>query len=68
MPLRRLSQVGIDGIAAPGRTRQTPAANPGVPTMIVDAQVHLWKPGTPERPWLPNRVARTAGLGLNPMT
>jgi predicted TIM-barrel fold metal-dependent hydrolase len=26
--------------------------------MIVDAQVHLWKANTPERPWLPNRVAQ----------
>jgi predicted TIM-barrel fold metal-dependent hydrolase len=26
--------------------------------MIVDAQVHLWKADTPDRPWLPNRVAQ----------
>lgn len=26
--------------------------------MIVDAQVHLWLANTPERPWLPNRVAQ----------
>jgi predicted TIM-barrel fold metal-dependent hydrolase len=26
--------------------------------MIVDAQVHLWKAATPERPWQPNRVAQ----------
>jgi hypothetical protein len=26
--------------------------------MIVDAQVPLWKANTPERPWLPNRVAQ----------
>jgi len=26
--------------------------------MIVDAQVHLWKANTPDRPWLPNRVAQ----------
>ena len=25
--------------------------------MIVDAQVHFWKANTPDRPWLPNRVA-----------
>jgi predicted TIM-barrel fold metal-dependent hydrolase len=25
--------------------------------MIVDAQVHLWLANTPDRPWLPNRVA-----------
>ena len=24
--------------------------------MIVDAQVHLWKANTPDRPWLPDRV------------
>ncbi len=26
--------------------------------MIVDAPVHLWLANTPERPWLPNRVAQ----------
>ena len=26
--------------------------------MIVDAQVHLWKAATPDRPWLPNCVAQ----------
>jgi predicted TIM-barrel fold metal-dependent hydrolase len=26
--------------------------------VIVDAQVHLWKANTPDRPWLPNRVAQ----------
>ncbi|HEX4409344.1 MAG TPA: amidohydrolase family protein [Xanthobacteraceae bacterium] len=26
--------------------------------MIVDAQVHLWPANTPDRPWLPNRVAQ----------
>ena len=26
--------------------------------MIVDAQAHLWLANTPERPWLPNRVAQ----------
>ncbi len=26
--------------------------------MIVDAQVHLWKANTPDRPWLPGRVAQ----------
>jgi predicted TIM-barrel fold metal-dependent hydrolase len=26
--------------------------------MIVDAQVHFWKANTPDRPWLPNRVAQ----------
>jgi L-fuconolactonase len=26
--------------------------------MIVDAQVHLWKADTHDRPWLPNRVAQ----------
>jgi predicted TIM-barrel fold metal-dependent hydrolase len=26
--------------------------------MIVDAQVHLWLANTPDRPWLPNRVAQ----------
>ena len=28
--------------------------------MIVDAQVHIWKANTPDRPWLPNRVAQLA--------
>jgi predicted TIM-barrel fold metal-dependent hydrolase len=26
--------------------------------VIVDAQIHLWKASTPDRPWLPNRVAQ----------
>jgi len=26
--------------------------------MIVDAQVHFWKANSPDRPWLPNRVAQ----------
>jgi predicted TIM-barrel fold metal-dependent hydrolase len=26
--------------------------------MIVDAQVHIWKANTPDRPWLPGRVAQ----------
>jgi predicted TIM-barrel fold metal-dependent hydrolase len=26
--------------------------------MLVDAQVHLWKAKTPDRPWLPNRIAQ----------
>jgi predicted TIM-barrel fold metal-dependent hydrolase len=26
--------------------------------MIVDAQIHLWKANTPDRPWQPNRVAQ----------
>ena len=30
--------------------------------MIVDAQVHLWKANTPDRPWLPNRVAHAPFL------
>jgi predicted TIM-barrel fold metal-dependent hydrolase len=26
--------------------------------MIVDAQVHIWKANTPDRPWLPDRIAQ----------
>jgi len=26
--------------------------------MIVDSQVHLWQPETPDRPWVPGRVAQ----------
>jgi predicted TIM-barrel fold metal-dependent hydrolase len=26
--------------------------------MIVDAQVHFWEANTPDRPWLPGRVAQ----------
>jgi predicted TIM-barrel fold metal-dependent hydrolase len=29
--------------------------------MIVDAQAHLWLADTPERPWVPNRVAHFPG-------
>ena len=29
------------------------AAQPAQPRMIIDAQVHLWKASTPDRPWVP---------------
>ena len=34
---------------------QTPAPQPQR-RLIVDAQVHLWKPQTPDRPWVPGLV------------
>ena len=34
---------------------QAPAAQPARPSMIVDAQVHLWKAEAPDRPWLAGR-------------
>ena len=37
---------------------QTPAAQPERRRMIVDAQVHVWKPQAPDRPWVPGRVAQ----------
>jgi predicted TIM-barrel fold metal-dependent hydrolase len=35
---------------------QTP--QPGRRRLIVDAQVHIWKPEGPDRPWVPGRVAQ----------
>ena len=42
-------------LAAPG-AQHTAAQAPRAPRRIVDAQVHLWKPNTPDRPWPPNTV------------
>jgi predicted TIM-barrel fold metal-dependent hydrolase len=44
------------GVAAttPGGT--IAQAQPSRSRRIVDAQVHLWKPNTPDRPWPPNTV------------
>lgn len=33
---------------------QTPQARPVRKRTIVDSQVHIWKPNTAERPWVPN--------------
>ncbi len=44
-----LSAPGLQQAAAQG-----PAPKP--PRRIVDAQVHLWKANTPDRPWPPNTV------------
>src|SRR5215211_7750593 len=41
---------------APSADAQTPATQPARKRMIVDAQVHLWKPQTPDRPWRPGAV------------
>jgi predicted TIM-barrel fold metal-dependent hydrolase len=44
-------------LSAPGMrqaTAQAPAPRPA--RRIVDAQVHLWKANTPDRPWPPNTV------------
>jgi hypothetical protein len=38
--------------------RQSSRQNPGEDAMIADAQVHLWLANTPDRPWLPNRIAQ----------
>jgi predicted TIM-barrel fold metal-dependent hydrolase len=37
---------------------QTSAAQPERRRMIVDAQVHLWKPEAPDRPWVSGRTAQ----------
>jgi predicted TIM-barrel fold metal-dependent hydrolase len=39
-------------------TAQTPATQGARKRMIVDAQVHLWQAETPDRPWVPGRVAQ----------
>src|SRR5262249_50973425 len=41
--------------AAPS-SAQTPAPQAQRRRLIVDAQVHLWKAATPERPWVPGMV------------
>jgi predicted TIM-barrel fold metal-dependent hydrolase len=46
-----LALAGSQQVAA-----QTPAAQPERRRMIVDAQVHVWKPQAPDRPWVPGRV------------
>lgn len=43
------SQLFVPGIARADRRNGR---------MIVDAQTDIWLPSTPERPWLPNRVAQ----------
>ena len=42
-------------LAAPG-AQPAAAQAPRAPRRIVDAQVHLWKANTPDRPWPPNTV------------
>src|SRR5215468_12441764 len=39
-------------------SQQMAAQTPGRRRMIVDAQVHVWKPEAPDRPWVPGRVAQ----------
>jgi predicted TIM-barrel fold metal-dependent hydrolase len=43
------------GVAAmlPGSTTSWAQATSKPKRMIVDSQVHLWKPNTPDRPWVP---------------
>lgn len=36
--------------------------------MIVDAQIHLWKANSPERPWPPERAAGAHGASLDAET
>jgi predicted TIM-barrel fold metal-dependent hydrolase len=57
-----LNMLGAGSVLATLRPRraaaQNPAAQPARRRMIVDAQVHLWKAETPDRPWTPGRVAQ----------
>jgi predicted TIM-barrel fold metal-dependent hydrolase len=39
-------------------SQQMAAQTPGRRRMIVDAQVHVWKPEAADRPWVPGRVAQ----------
>jgi predicted TIM-barrel fold metal-dependent hydrolase len=42
----------------PRAAAQTPAAQRTQRRLIVDAQVHLWKANTPDRPWVPGAEAQ----------
>jgi predicted TIM-barrel fold metal-dependent hydrolase len=44
------------GVALAAGPAQAQAPQAGQPRRIVDAQVHLWKANTPDRPWPPNTV------------
>jgi predicted TIM-barrel fold metal-dependent hydrolase len=50
----------LNGTVGAGLISAAPAAliaqTPAPSRRIVDAQVHLWKANTPDRPWLPNGV------------
>jgi hypothetical protein len=41
------------GVAFATQGSHHAAAQPAQRRMIVDAQVHLWKASTPDRPWVP---------------
>ena len=41
------------GVALAGARLAPAAAQPTRQRTIVDAQVHMWKASTPERPWVP---------------
>ena len=41
------------GVALASGFSQEAAAQPERRRLIVDAQVHLWKASTPDRPWVP---------------
>jgi predicted TIM-barrel fold metal-dependent hydrolase len=43
-------------IVAPHALAQAPGMTAASARMIVDAQVHLWKAQTPDRPWVPGMV------------
>jgi predicted TIM-barrel fold metal-dependent hydrolase len=42
----------------PRALAQGPAAAPARKRLIVDAQIHMWPPNTPERPWVPGMRAQ----------
>ena len=49
-----LTAFGLPAVAQPAASQQAPAPQTGSrKRMIVDAQVHLWKPATADRPWRP---------------
>ena len=41
------------GVALAAGFSQEAAAQPARRRLIVDAQVHMWKASTPDRPWVP---------------
>ena len=56
--LNRTLGAGLALAGSQQAAAQTPAAQPERRRMIVDAQVHVWKPEAPDRPWVPGRVAQ----------
>ena len=46
------------GVALAARFSPEAAAQPARRRLVVDAQVHMWKASTPDRPWVPGARAQ----------